>query len=124
MTIRDARADDLAAVVEIYNASIPGRRATADLEAVDVGQRRAWFARHDARRPLWIAEQSGAVAGWLSFEEFYGRPAYDRTAEISIYIHPDHQGQGVGRELLRAAIDRAAVVEPLSLERTMREGGA
>ena len=29
----------------------------------------------------------------MSFEDFYGRPAYRYTAELSIYIAPEHQGQ-------------------------------
>ena len=107
MTIRDARPGDLPVVVDIYNAAIPGRRATADLQPMTVEQRRAWFEGHGERRPIWIAERAGMVAAWLSFEEFYGRPAYHRTAEVSVYVHPDHQGCGVARELLRAAIARA-----------------
>jgi phosphinothricin acetyltransferase len=41
--IRDALPADLAQVVAIYNASIPGRMATADLAPVSVAERRAWF---------------------------------------------------------------------------------
>jgi len=46
LTIRDARADDLARIVAIYNEAIPGRRATADTEPVSVDSRRAWFLEH------------------------------------------------------------------------------
>jgi phosphinothricin acetyltransferase len=35
---------------------------------------------------------------------FYGRPAYHKTAEVSIYIAPDYQNQGVGKKLLDHAI--------------------
>ena len=76
MTIRDATDGDLAAIVRIYNASIPGRLATADTEPVTVDARRAWFRDRDlARHPIWVAEAGGAVLGWLSFGKFYGRPA-------------------------------------------------
>jgi L-amino acid N-acyltransferase YncA len=105
--ITDARPEDLAAIVAIYNASIPGRRATADLEPVAVEDRLVWFRRHSERRPLWAAQADGAVAGWLSFETFYGRPAYHRTAEVSVYVAPEWQGRGVGSELLAEAIKRA-----------------
>jgi phosphinothricin acetyltransferase len=106
--IRDARLDDLAEIVDIYNASIPGRMATADLEPVTVLERRPWFERHGSSRPLWVLEAGDrAIAGWLSFEEFYGRPAYHRTAEVSVYVSPDHRRRGVARELLSAAVERA-----------------
>ena len=106
--IRDAADADLPAIVEIYNASIPGRRATADTEPVSVESRRPWFHGHTATaRPVWVAESDGTVVGWLSFRSFYGRPAYRATAEISVYVAPTHQGRGVGGRLLSEAVRRS-----------------
>src|SRR5687767_12413416 len=105
MTIRDAVEADLPAIVAIYNAAIPGRMATADTEPVAVDSRRAWFAEHRAgARPLWIASVDDAIAGWLSFQSFYGRPAYHATAEVSVYVGPGSRRAGVGRRLLSRAI--------------------
>ena len=70
--------------------------------------RRAWFDAHGpAARPLWVVEQAGEVVAWLSFSDFYGRPAYRHTAEISIYLDPRVRGQGLGGRLLEAALARA-----------------
>ncbi len=46
MTIRDAVEADLPAIVEIYNAAVPGRLATGDLDPVSVQSRQAWFREH------------------------------------------------------------------------------
>jgi phosphinothricin acetyltransferase len=106
--IREATIDDLPFIVQIYNAAIPGRMATADLEPVTIDSRHAWFAEHStASRPLWILEEGGEIRGWLSFQSFYGRPAYHATAEISVYVAPDARRLGYGRQLLGRAIDRA-----------------
>jgi L-amino acid N-acyltransferase YncA len=108
MKIREATEADLAAIVEIYNASIPGRSATADTDPVSVESRGSWFREHDPeRRPLWVAEENRAIVGWLSFQSFYGRPAYHATAEISVYVTPALQRKGIGRELLARAVKRA-----------------
>lgn len=108
MIIRLARPEDLAALVAIYNQAIPDRQATADLEPVTVTDRQGWFDRHDPdRHPLWVGEVGGEVVGWLGLQPFYGRPAYAGTAEVSIYIHPQHQGQGYGDALMREAIVQA-----------------
>ena len=107
MQIRDASIDDLAAIVAIYNAAIPGRMATADFEPVSVESRRQWFDEHlRGSRPLWVLEEAGEIIGWLSFQSFYGRPAYHATAEVSVYVAPDAQRRGYARKLVARAIDR------------------
>ncbi len=112
MDIRDATAKDLSAIVQIYNAAIPGRMATADLEPVSVDARRAWFAEHTPhQRPLWVIGERGGVAGWLSFQSFYGRPAYRATAELSVYVAPDHHRKGLARHMVGEAIRRAPSLE-------------
>jgi phosphinothricin acetyltransferase len=106
--IRDASASDLARIVEIYNAAVPGRMATADTEPVSLESRLAWFREHDpARHPLWVLEQDGRIAGWLSFGAFYGRPAYAGTCELSVYVAPEAQRRGVARTLVARALERA-----------------
>ena len=107
-TIRNAALEDLPAVVAIYNAAIPGRMATADLEPVSVDSRSAWFNEHSPNsRPLWVIEDGGEIWGWLSFQSFYGRPAYYATAELSVYVATDAQRRGYARKLVAEAIHRA-----------------
>ena len=109
MRVRDATPEDLAAIVEIYNSTIPSRIVSADTEPVSVEQRLPWFYEHDpARRPIRVAEAGGEVVGWLSLSDFYdARPAYNGTAEIGIYVREGHRGKGIGGRLLRETIERA-----------------
>jgi L-amino acid N-acyltransferase YncA len=106
ISIRDAAAADLTAIVDIYNQSIPSRLATADLEPISVESRLSWYRDRQINRPLWVAEIDNLVVAWLSFGLFYGRPAYRHTAEISIYVANEYQGKGIGSSLLQNAIDR------------------
>ncbi|HZW22651.1 GNAT family N-acetyltransferase [Noviherbaspirillum sp.] len=104
-THRLARFEDLPAIVDIYNSTVPSRMVTADTEPISVESRHAWFEEHTPeRRPLWVAEEDGKIIGWLSFSNFYGRPAYNGTAELSIYLHEDARGKGLGRYFLSEAI--------------------
>ena len=108
MIIRHGTEKDLPAIVAIYNASIPGRMATADLEPVSVASRINWFKKRSPdKHPLWVLEIEGVVAGWLSFQPFYGRPAYHATAEVSIYIASEYHRRGLGKRLLAQAVDRS-----------------
>ena len=108
MPIRHAAPDDLPAIVDIYNASIPGRMATADTQPVTVESRLEWFRGFDpATRPLWIAERDGRLSGWMGLRSFYGRPAYHRTVESAVYVAPWARRSGVARELLAHALHTA-----------------
>ena len=113
VAFRDATEADLDDIVAIYNATIPGRGVTADLEPVSVESRLAWFRAHDAtRRPLWVACVDEPIigeriVGWLSFSDFYGRPAYGASVEVSIYLSAIVRRQGLGRTLLERAIASA-----------------
>ena len=80
---------------------------TADTEEVTVDSKRDWFLSHrPGNRPIWMAEEEGQVVGWVSFRDFYGRPAYRATAEISIYLHPDYRGKKLGKEILQFSINQ------------------
>lgn len=106
LTIRDAVLEDLPSIVEIYNSTIASRMVTADLEPVTVADRMPWFEAHSPERhPLWVVERDQEIVAWFSYQPFYGRPAYDATAEISIYISEACRGQGVGRWMIEYAIE-------------------
>jgi L-amino acid N-acyltransferase YncA len=107
-THRQATREDLRSIVDIYNATIPSRLVTADLDPVSIESRIGWFEQHKPDfRPLWVAEKDGQLAGWLSFSTFYGRPAYDKTAELSVYIGESFRNRGLGSYFLAQAIVHA-----------------
>ncbi|XHX77982.1 MAG: GNAT family N-acetyltransferase [Stenomitos frigidus ULC029] len=106
MKIRNAVEADLAAIVAIYNATIDSHLVTADLQPITVKSRLHWFREHHPdKRPLWVMDVEGTVAGWLGFQSFYyGRAAYDSAAELSIYVSLNYRRQGIGQALLKQAI--------------------
>lgn len=112
LSYRDATLDDLPAIVAIYNSTVPSRLVTADLEPVSVESRLGWFHAHGPhKRPLWVVEDGAQMMAWLSFSDFYGRPAYRRTAEVSIYLDESARGKGLGKQLLAAALAAAPGLE-------------
>jgi L-amino acid N-acyltransferase YncA len=100
MFVRHARPGDLGRVVAILNQS-------SDFP-VALDQRRNWFHERDpARRPLWVAEVDGEVAGWLAVDDFYGRIGYDATVQIAAYVDRRVRDTGIGTALLQHCIERA-----------------
>ncbi len=108
-TIRLASAADLPTVVAIYNEAVAERYATADLSAVTLNQRVAWFREHDPPRyPVYVLEEQGVIRGWCSLSAYRpGRAALLGTAEISYYVASAARGQGVGTALVRHAVNEA-----------------
>ncbi len=105
LTYRDATINDLPDIVAIYNSTITGRLVTADTTPVSVKDKMAWFHLHNpSSRPLWIVEKKDSPVGWVSFQDFYGRPAYNGTVEISIYLSEAKRGRGYGSLILAHAV--------------------
>jgi phosphinothricin acetyltransferase len=103
---RDAIIDDLPRIVEIYNSIVAGRMVTADTDPVTVESRIAWFNAHDPKfRPLWMVMDGSQNIGWVSYQWFYGRPAYNGTAELSIYLDEKIRGKGYGEKILQYAMN-------------------
>jgi len=52
-----------------------------------------------------VADADGAIAGYAYAYSHRAREAYQRSAEVSVYLHPDYQGQGLAKELYNALFD-------------------
>ncbi len=108
MHFRNAEIKDLDKIVEIYNSTINDRLATADTSFQTTAAKMAWFQNHHPEnRPIWMVEDDTAnCIGWVSIQDFYGRPAYSGTAEISIYLATTCRGKGLGKKILETAISK------------------
>ncbi|WP_367108892.1 N-acetyltransferase family protein [uncultured Psychrobacter sp.] len=114
--VQRASLDELPTILAIYNQSIAGKQATANLAPVTVEERAAWFHEHldNPKRPIYVvkviasgasidstdetqlSESSETIVAWGSFSDLYARSAYHISSEISIYLHKDYHGQGLG----------------------------
>ena len=111
--VQRASKDDLPEILAIYNQSIAGKQATANLAAVTCEERMDWFEEHlnSPTRPIYIvragsksadntdSEPLSPIVAWGSFSDLYARTAYHISTEISIYLHKANHGQGLGSAL-------------------------
>lgn len=110
--IRDATLADLPAIFTIYNEEVLHATATFDTIPREAGRDDAWLVDRDwNRHPVLVADAGGEVRGWASLARWSPRPAYDRTAESSVYVHAANRGEGTGRTLLDALVERARRAE-------------
>ena len=108
MSIRFAGKEDRAAIAEIYNHAVLHTAAIWNDQTVDVDNRIAWFdARQLSGYPVLVSEENGVVTGYASFGDWRNFDGFRHTVEHSVYVHPDHQGKGLGRALLSRLIEEA-----------------
>ncbi len=108
MSIRFATKEDCAAIAEIYNHAVVHTAAIWNDKTVDTDNRIAWFeARQFAHFPVLVSEENGVVTGYASYGDWRAFDGFRHTVEHSVYVHPDHQGKGLGRALLTALIEEA-----------------
>jgi L-amino acid N-acyltransferase YncA len=104
-TIRPAEKKDIAAIAEIYNESVLNSTATFDTEPKTAEQQTEWFESHDEKHPVISAEFQGEIIGWASLSPWSDRPAYSKTAEISIYVKKEFRNRGYGKKLMDKLIE-------------------
>jgi phosphinothricin acetyltransferase len=100
LVIRELRPDDWPVVRDIYRAGIATGHATFETAAPTWQQ---WDTSHLPDHRV-VAIADGEVVGWAALSPVSDRCVYAGVAENSIYIHPAHQGRGVGRALLSGLI--------------------
>lgn len=97
--VRPMAEPDLPAVLDITNHYILHTAINFHTEPATLdGLAREWTATRD-RYPWLVAAEGNTVIGYAKATQWKPRAAYDPTAEVTVYIHPDHHRRGVGRAL-------------------------
>jgi len=99
--IRPGRGEHLEQVVAIYNHQVVHGHATFDESPVTPGERAEWITQFSVQGPhrLLVATDGDLVLGYASSAAYRQHPAFRRTVETSIYLHPDATGRGIGGRL-------------------------
>ena len=108
MDIRRAGAADLAACQAIYAHHVLEGTGTFEETPPSIEEITERHERIVAANLAWlVAFDSSGVLGFAYFTRYRGRSAYRFTAEDSVYVREDVRGQGVGKALVAALLDRA-----------------
>lgn len=101
LLIRPSTEADLPAITTIYEHAVLHGTGTFELDVPDqaeMAKRREAVLANGL--PWLVAVRGDQVLGYAYANFFRPRRAYRFCLEDSIYLHPDAQGQGVGKQLL------------------------
>lgn len=96
----DLQDSDFPAVKMIYDHYILNTTATFHTEPILIDELREVISIAHPKHKSYLIKYEGEICGYAYFSAYKKRQAYDRTAEITIYLHPEYIGKGIGRQSL------------------------
>lgn len=106
--IRPATEKDLKGILTIVNHEI--NTGTANFAYSEVILEEIIFEFQEKTKrdfPFFVAIDGNIVTGFATYGTFRKKEGYNSTAELSIYIHPEHQRKGIGKALMKQLIQHA-----------------
>jgi phosphinothricin acetyltransferase len=101
--IRDATADDAAAIAAIYAPLVTDSIVSFEEDPPSAEE----MADRIAASHVWlVAEDDGEVVGYAYGARFHPRAAYRWSTEASIYLAPEARGRGTGKRLVAELLVR------------------
>lgn len=102
--IREARPDDIPAMLEIYRPYVTQTAYTFEYAVPTLVEFTGRFRAIAEEFPWLVWEENGQVLGYCYGAKAFERAAYQWAADLSIYLRTDCQGRGAGRKLYEAVM--------------------
>jgi L-amino acid N-acyltransferase YncA len=96
VTIRPFHKDDWKSVSTIYEQGLQTRNATFETELPEYEN---WIGKFNPHL-LWVATSDDKTIGWAGLQPVSTRKVYEGVVEVTIYIHKNFGGKGVGSALM------------------------
>jgi len=103
--IRPAKITDAEGMLEIYAPIVENSAISFEFSPPSLAEFRERIAVYSRSAPWLVCELNGGITGYAYATAFRSRPAYQWSAEVTVYVHPDFQRRGIARALYVALLD-------------------
>jgi L-amino acid N-acyltransferase YncA len=97
----EMKEEHLPIVLEIYDYYVQNSSATFHTGNVTLNELREFMPVNHPKYKSYLIKSEDEVLGYAYLSQFKKRAAYDRTAEITVYLKPGITGKGIGVEALK-----------------------
>lgn len=97
----DLKESDFHLIKEIYDYYILNSTATFHTDLISIEELKSVILTTDPKYKSFLIEYEGETCGYCYISQYKKRQAYDRTAEITIYLKPEYSRKGIGKETLK-----------------------
>lgn len=88
-------------VKDIYDYYIVHSTATFHTEKITISELKESILVGHPRYKSFLIDYQGEISGYCYISQYKKRQAYDRTAEVTIYLKPEYAGKGIGKETIK-----------------------
>lgn len=99
--IRTATLDDAPHILSIFQQCDPFTDSTQRNDNINLIDVMDWLESATDKHPMLVFEENDNVIAWCSIEPFYGLPTFDCASEISLYVLPEWQANGIGTRVFQ-----------------------
>lgn len=95
-TLTEMRTEHLVEVLEIYNYYVLNSTATFHIQPLTIDEMKELVFFKEPKYKTFVICMEDRICGYVLITNFKKRQAYDQTAEVTIYLHPEYLEQGMG----------------------------
>lgn len=104
--VRDAEVNDAKEILGIYSHYVLDTAVSFEYDVPEVKEMEKRIRTNGEKYAFLVLEKEGHLVGYAYGSRFRDRKAYERTVEVSVYVHKDEVEKGYGSALMKELLGK------------------
>lgn len=92
--------DNISEALSIYNWYVLNSTATFHIDAIEADELKKMISIGHSKYQSFVIIADATIIGFCYLSQFRYKEAYDRTAEVTLYLDPNQTKKGIGKKVL------------------------